>query len=377
MTVKGSCASGLTRLLVASISVLALAGCGWLGDRGLFINPADDYLDATEPPPLEVPEDLDSVRVQDTFPVPAIPEQPRPELFPGRAPKPGAIFASDSRDDVRIQRLGDRSWLIVPEPPSVVWPQIRQFLADNGVAIADELPFRGFIDTEWLSVSAEGEYRDLIRERLRQSKTAGVDSGVDRLRLKLEQGLRARTSELHLRHDVEPAPVTDERIGFDPATLRSDTVEIEQSILAELGGYMAASVSQQTVSMVAQDISTQAKATLARDDLGNPVLRLNLDFERAWATVASALINAGVEISDQDQQARRYDTSIEKSIMTGQSSSWYCGFLPCDSKGSQDVRIALNPADNAYLVSVRDLEDAYVDPEFANEVLILLRDNSG
>ena len=56
-------------------------------------------------------------------------------FYPGRPPLPGTIYAADNRGEIRIQRLGDRIWLVVPEPPTTVWPKIKQFLADNGVAV--------------------------------------------------------------------------------------------------------------------------------------------------------------------------------------------------------------------------------------------------
>ncbi|MCR9277663.1 MAG: outer membrane protein assembly factor BamC [Pseudomonadaceae bacterium] len=382
------------RAVILLVAACLSGGCSWFNDdEGIFVNQTDDYISVEEPPPLVVPEDLNSVRVQDAFPVPEIVEQPRPQMFPGRAPRPTAIFANDTREDVRIQRLGDRSWLVVPEPPSVVWPQVKQFLADNGVAIDAELPYLGFLDSQWLEVE-DIAYRDVIRERLKNQKMAeGELAGVDRFRIKLEQGLRDRTSEIHVRHQSAQSQPESDRVGFSPARTASDLVTAEQEFLAELGAYVAARVAEQSVSMVAQGISTQTKAIMTRDGQGNPALRLNLDFDRAWATVATALGNAGVEILNQDRNSQRYDASIAQSLITGEEASWYCRFLPCASEGERTVSIALaedttaetaevsNTAasglDDAYLVSVLDASGDAVDMDYATEVLVLLRDFSG
>lgn len=382
------------RSIVLLLTLGLVGGCSWFNDdEGIFVNQTDDYISVQEPPALIVPEDLDSVRVQDAFPVPEINQQPRPQMFPGRAPRPTAIFANDTREDVRIQRLGDRSWLVVPEPPSVVWPQVKQFMADNGVSIDSELPYLGFLDSEWLEVE-DTTYRDVIRERLKNQKLAeDALGGVDRFRIKLEQGLRDRTSEIHVRHQSAASQPASDRVGFSPARTASMLVSAEQEFLAELGAYVAARVAEQSVSMVAQGISTQTKAVITRDDEGHPALRLNLDFDRAWATVATALGNAGVEILDQDRDSRRYDALIAQSIITGEEASWYCRLLPCDAKGERSVSIALAPdatrrtqdavdpavsaLDDAYLVSVLDESGGAVDTDYATEVLILLRDFSG
>lgn len=386
------------RSIAVMMALCLIGGCSWFNDdEGIFVNQTDDYISVQEPPPLVVPEDLDSVRVQDAFPVPEIVQQPRPQMFPGRAPRPTAIFANDTREDVRIQRLGDRSWLVVPEPPSVVWPQVKQFLADNGVSIDAELPYLGFIDSEWLEVE-DTAYRDVIRERLKNQKLAESSlGGVDRFRIKLEQGLRDRTSEIHVRHQSAPSQPAADRLGFSPARTTSALVSAEQEFLAELGAYVAARVAEQSVSMVAQGISTQTKAVMTRDGEGNPALRLNLDFDRAWATVATALGNAGVEILNQDRDSRRYDALIEQSTITGEDVSWFCRLLPCDAEGERKVTVALQPdnerrapdgsasvdpgaastLDDSYLVSVLDESGDFTDADYATEVLILLRDFSG
>ncbi len=388
----------LRRSMTLLLALGIVSGCSWFNDdEGIFVNQTDDYISVQEPPPLVVPEDLDSIRVQDAFPVPEIAQQPRPQMFPGRAPRPTAIFANDTREDVRIQRLGDRSWLVVPEPPSVVWPQVKQFLADNGVSIDAELPYLGFLDSQWLEVE-DIAYRDVIRERLKNQKLAeSTLGGVDRFRIKLEQGLRDRTSEIHVRHQSAASQPEADRVGFSPARTTSMLVTAEQEFLAELGAYVAARVAEQSVSMVAQGISTQTKAVMTRDGAGNPALRLNLDFDRAWATVATALGNAGVEILDQDRDTRRYDARIEQSTITGAEASWYCRLLPCEANGEQRISIALesdttrrspdgtasaqaagaNTLDDAYLVSVLDESGAMADADYATEVLILLRDFSG
>ena len=82
---------------------------------------------------------------------------------------------------------------------------------------------------------------------------------------------------------------------------QSDIAEVESQLLNELGGYIAANVADASISFVARNISTQSKADLQRDASDLPVLRLNLDFERAWATVNQALHEAKLDVTDVDR----------------------------------------------------------------------------
>ena len=57
-----------------------LSGCRWMNDdKGIFVNRDDDYIDMEERAPLMVPNDLQSTKVADQFPIPRTPRQLNPE----------------------------------------------------------------------------------------------------------------------------------------------------------------------------------------------------------------------------------------------------------------------------------------------------------
>ena len=93
------------RITLLVISVV-LSGCAWFSDdEGVFVDNSDDYLDARENPDLIIPADLSQSRVQDPFPIPVVAEQINANYFPGRAPRPDTIYATDNREEIRIQSL--------------------------------------------------------------------------------------------------------------------------------------------------------------------------------------------------------------------------------------------------------------------------------
>ena len=72
--------------------------------------------------------------------------------------------------------------------------------------------------------------------------------------------------------------------------IKSDSLEAERSLLNEMGAYIAAKVSEMSVSKVALEIGTMQKSELLRDGNGYPILRLKLDFREHGRRSARLLV---------------------------------------------------------------------------------------
>jgi outer membrane protein assembly factor BamC len=354
--------------------LLALAGCAsFSDDKGVFVNKSDDYLDAQENAPLVIPAGLDTARVQDPNPIPKITDRMRPEYYPNRPPQPDAIYANDNRDEVRIQRLGERRWLVVPESPTTVWPKVKQFLAENGVPLQRDDPADGRLDTRWLEIDTG--YRDVVRQLVAQGKQAAdISGGEDRLRLRVEPGLRERTSEIHARYENSEfsAPGSDDLV--DLRTTASHVPEVEQQFLTELGAYIAARVAEQTVSMVAQDIGSGVKSYLDIDADGDPVLKLRLDRDRAWATVGQSLSRAAIDITEADEAAGVYRIILPADLDVEAAEKGFFGRM-FGGDDLRDLQLRLAPADgDDFAVTALDGDGSALDREFSQQVLVLIRE---
>ncbi len=371
-----------SQIAVAILVLASLTSCGWMNDgEGLIIDPDDDYLDARQDSELVVPDDLTNLKDSDPFPIPQTPASGNPRFYPKRPPLPDAIYANENRDEVRIQRLGTRQWLVIPEPPTTAWPKLKQFMADNGVAIEFDAPSIGRLNTQWLKID-EPSYRDVVRTLLKDAKqAAGLNVGQDRFLIKVEQGLRLRTTEIHIRHENDSLtlPVDDSTVSLD--VLNSDVVVAEGDLLNELGAYIAAKVAEQTVSKVALQIGSSRKSELSRDDQGLPVLKLYLDYERAWATMGQALGNADVEISDLNRQDGVFLVKVNEATFGGEEESrFFCRLtFSCDRNEDVDLQIrVVGTAERVFNVSVLQAQgDEPADAELAQQVLVLIKEFSG
>ena len=367
------------RALAFLFVIGVLSGCaGFNDDEGWFVNKADDYLDAKERRELVVPEDLDPNRVQDPFPIPPSPPQSNPEFYPGRPPQPSAIYANDTRDEVRMQRLGDRIWLAVPESPDTVWPKIKQFLGENGVDVARELGSEGRLDSQWMTIENQ-PYRDVIRLVLRDARDqAAVTTGRDRILIRVERGMRERTAEVHLRHQNDSDGLPGE-FQANLTELSSDIGAVESDMLNEIGAYIAAKVSEQTVSMVAQQISSGMKSEVIRDADGVPTLLLYLDPDRAWAAVGQALARAEVDVTDQDRTEGKYYVKVSDSFLVGEKKKGFFRRIFSGggkkNKKADDLQISLRPSDaTTYSVVILDKDARHIDREFSQELLVMIRE---
>ena len=352
-----------------ALALLAATGCRLTrDDKGLFVDPRDDYLDAKPGAPLVVPERLAVLDIEDALPIPEIVEQPIAKMFPDEAPRPAVLVGRDF-DAVRIQRLSDAQWIVLGRAPAQVWPMIQQFLAENGVAVGREQPPEGLIESAWIVVADE-DYGDVVRTAIRDGRAKfaeetgnAVEAGRDRLRFRVERGIRRGSTEVHMLH--ERAEGLDDEL--------SDAVpQVEDEVVAKLAEYFAAGVSA-PVSMVGRDIASAEKAAVVKDEQGYPALRLSVAFERAWATVGQALERAEI-----DAEADRDDATYEAVFPTAGPRGWLRRIVPGGESGKNTpVKIRIEREGDATVIHVSAPNGNALAADLAEEVLVTLREFAG
>ena len=364
--------SAFAILSMTLVGAFLVAGCNLLGeDRAVFGSTKDDYLDAKQAPaPLIVPEDLDPSAVRDSWPIPVIELRPLQKVFPDKAPMPTALWGREDDSSIRIKKLGERRWIVVGETPDQVWPAVKQFLADNGVGIAGQRAEEGLILSEALKVEDE-EYADVVRAVLRSTKRgAGSFDGIDQILFRVEQGIRRGSAEVHVRHVNEKT--SPDKINWPE---KSSTVAIEAELVNELGAYFAAGLAQPSVSIVGRQISTGSKAAV-RDDEGYPVLHLNVDFERAWATVGKALERSEMNVTALHRDEGYFEVDIDNEILTGESEGLFRRMIPgrSDRYSDRSVIVRIDAVENGHDVNVRSLKGGPVSVELGEQILVMLRE---
>ncbi len=265
----------------AGLALLAqLTGCGYLfGDRGVFRDKSEDYKSAPELPVIALPEGSSDTALQEIYPVPAT-ESTLVVAGEFEVPRPTPLVSGGQDESVRIQRLGDATWVLIEEAPGQVWPQVRSFLASAGINVRRIDARAGIMETDWLNLEST--------------------SMASRFRMRIEQGVQRGTSELHVLQQNQAGDIA----SWPEA---SDNLDQEQEMLRSLAQYIADSVGNAPVSMVAeQQINASGRISLQEDASGEAYIQLALPFDRAWASLGLALEKSAFEITDRDRSSGVY-----------------------------------------------------------------------
>ena len=359
------------RRLSASLALVlsfVSAGCRYLGDdEGIFVNPRDDYLQAQVGEPLTIPAEMADVRIVDSWPIPDVRAGDAAKNYPKAPPRP-EVFVGGNVDAVKIQKLGTRSWVVLPDAPEQVWPLVKQFLAENGVAVGREDAPTGLVESAWI-VIADRDYQDVVRAAIAEGQREAAQGGAGdstppasryRLRFRVERGIRRGSTEVHVDHDRIVGVDTDPAPGV---------AEVKAILTTKLADYFAHGLAG-TVSMVGRAIASESKAQVVKDAGGYPSLRLNVDFDRAWATVGQALERAEIEVAESNR-----DEAVFRAVFpTGDKVGWLKRLVPGGGPDGAVVMIRLVAEGERVIVNVQAEDGRPLAVELAERVLLTLRD---
>ena len=356
-----------------TVLMLAAAGsgCSWiLDDEGLIQDRRNEYRAARMTTAPEIPADLSGNNIQETMPVPRVPGVERyEEQAEFELPRPATLFAREEDRGVRIQRFSGESWIVVPDPPTNVWPRVKQFLSDNGVTIFSEDPEAGVMLSNWIELK-EDEYTDLVRSALVDQRASAP---WQQLQLRVEQAVRRGATEVHVTQAGQPLPS-----GRPDFAAGSTDAQAESQLLGSLAEYLAAELGGAGVSFVAQTIAAEPKAEIVRRPNAPPALRLRLPFARAWATSATSLENAEILVEESDQDTRLYRIRYSESQFRSEEPGWFARIFDFSSDdasaGGEPFTLRLDDSSDGFELYVLDERERAADRETGEQILSVIRE---
>ncbi|MFT7286341.1 MAG: outer membrane protein assembly factor BamC [Halieaceae bacterium] len=340
------------RLLLLQLLLLpGLSGCGYLfGDNGYFRDSSLDYKEASEQDLIELPPGRRSDSIDEIYAIPAVGSE-LAAVDRGGVPRPAPLVAANADQLVRIQRLGDDSWALVAIAPGQLWPQLRSFLSAANVSIQRMDARSGIIESDYVELQ-EQEQRS-------------------RFRFRVERGVQRGNSELHVLQMYESSG--------DSWSAQSDDLELESDMLRGISQFIANSADTAPVSMMAeQSISATGKVSLQESDSGS-YIRLELPFDRAWASLARALDLSGFTINDRNRSEGLYYLEFVGEE-TEEKSGWF-GWMSGgkDEQPAAGVPLLLSmvaetPDDMIIRLAVQD-SAASLAAEELQALLVLIKGN--
>ncbi|OEC35183.1 outer membrane protein assembly factor BamC [Pseudomonas cuatrocienegasensis] len=369
---------------LAGFSALALiitstSGCGWLwGDDGYFRDRGGDYLGARQTAPMQLPEGVQSKRLDPLLPVPQQVANSTAVEGEFEVPRPQAMAIRADASEFSLQKSGDSSWLVAQRVPAEVWPMARQFFEDSGFRIVDERPQTGEFSTAWQRID---ELSTVMARRL-GARVANVDSAETRVRVRIEPGVQRNTSEIFVVSAERAAGSTADV----PFTTRSSNAALDGALLDELVASMARGAEQGgSVSLLAaRDYDAPSRVSLSEDGNGNPVLNLGADFDRAWSGVGRSLEMADVRVDDINRSLGVYYVNLAEGAERKDETPGFFGRLFGSESSKEEIdaraeryQVRLTAVGDSVQVTVEKDLNTVAPSDVARRVLGLIQDNLG
>jgi len=335
----------MLRLLLCAV-ILITGACGSLfGREGYFRDRGDDYLHATEIPPMKVPRELDSSAISELFVIPPISNEFVDLESNFEVPR-SSFEGAREKAQVKIQKLDNRRWILVNSSPATVWPRIKRYLEVNQLTLASEDALNGKLETVWLTLKDEPDSKD-------------------RYRFVVEQGLHASTTEVHiLQITAAFATPGGGNINWPPV---STNPEREKWMIENLAGYLAQEDSA-PVSLLAQSIGRAQKVSFVQPYQGEAFILMTLDRERVLASVGGALNQLPFAIEDTHRSRGYFYASYDPEYreLAEEKAPGFFARLFYSHNREESKR-------NAKLLHYR----IQIEPVAEQEMRILVRDREG
>ena len=283
----------IKKALATTCLVLFASSCAWLGIENYDRN--EKYMKAETAPRVVVPVGLDEPEFVDLMAIPAVNDSRGIAGQTADMGLPDALSTTFGIEQIVLRKLGEERWIFLDSPPAVIWPKIVQYWAANNIRAEVTNPRDGVLESEWVAgdgADAEQIFADITSGDSNSSKQ-------HKFRLVVEPGIRSGSTEVYLTQRQTTGVTSRPNWQGD-----SDDGELENEILTKLAFYLGETINDPVISVVAIE-NRGTKAELIPDRV-RPLLLYKLDFERAWATVGSALENARLEVEDLDRTGQTY-----------------------------------------------------------------------
>ncbi|MFA7095390.1 MAG: outer membrane protein assembly factor BamC [Gammaproteobacteria bacterium] len=338
-----------------------------------------DYKRSRPAPSLEIPPGLDTPYMDDSMAVPdATPAGSATfSEYAGTVRTVGAAAQNEAVlpqfDNMRIEREGDKRWLVVQATPAQTWNKVREFWLENGFLIAVEDPRVGVMETDWAENRADIP-DDFIRSFIKKAFDSLYSAATrDKFRIRLEPGAAPGTTEIYLTHrGVEEVVQGDTTVW----QMRPNDPELEAEMLRRLMVSMGMEEQRAKVMLASEQAERMPRAHLIKDADGNAALTVEEAFYRAWRRTGVALDRVGFTVEDRDRSQGvyyvRYNDPLKEQEKEGFLSK--LAFWSKEAPPSTEYRISLTEAQGKTRIVVLDKDGNFERSSTATRILTLLHE---
>ncbi|MFT6464020.1 MAG: outer membrane protein assembly factor BamC [Halopseudomonas sp.] len=352
----------------------SLSGCGYIyGEDGYFRDRGSDYQAAQIKPRMEVPDGIESKPIGDLLPVPGQ-VTGNQEFDKFEMPRPQPMLVSAEASEFSLQQDGAKRWVHAQRSPADTWPLVRQFWNDYQVGVASESANLGEVETDWLAFDVQSD-NPLVRRISPALGEGRSEEDEHRFRMRVEPGVQSGSSEIFILHTHR-----SQGGNRDEWPEKSDNLNLERAVLAELESYLSQSRADGSTSLVAsQEGLIAQRATLDQDGAGNAVLNIQSDFNRTWAAVGDALGQADILVTDLDRSSGVYYVDLDETASSQQEKPGFFGRLfgrdVDEEVTGRPLQVRLTQVSNGVQVTVQRSIETAAEGDEAQALLTRIRDN--
>ncbi len=340
------------------LSTLALAtvlgGCTVLDP---FSGSTVDYKSATvKAKPLEVPPDLSQLARDGRFQaqggvISASTAANAGSGQPALAAAPAVAVLA--RGDIRVERDGQTRWLVVPQTPEQLWPQLKAFWEQRGFVLAVEEARIGVMETNWAENRAKLP-NDVIRNTLGRLVGNLYDTGErDLFRTRIER--TDKGSEVFVSHRGAEEVFVGERREATTWRARPSDTQLEAEMLSRMMVALAPKEEQAKALAAVSAASDGAPRARLLDGQSAPTVEVDDSLDRAWRRVGLALDRSGFTVEDRDRAGGLYYVRYVDPKSAGKEEPGFFAKLFSSSSSSLTpvrYRVSLKAAGGKTQVSV-------------------------
>ena len=377
-------------LAIVSALALPLAGCGSL-DSVTGNENVDYRTSGNKTAPLDIPPDLTQLSRDPRY-APQGASVSASTFQAGAAPKPTAGATTSAvpavastvavntsvaeAGETKIERLGTERWLSSPLTPEQMWPILRSFWQELGLALVVDRPEAGVMETDWAENRAKIP-QDAIRAAIGKVLDSAYSTGErDKFRTRVERTPTGTDVFITMRGMVEVySDAQKTQTIWQP---RPSDPQVEAEMLGRLLQKLAAKPPRAiTPAAAVAAASAPAPAARARmlDDRPTPTLQIDDGFDRAWRRVGLALDRSGFTVEDRDRTKGEYFVRYVDPAQAGKDEPNFITKLfsgKSATTGPVRYRVSVKADGNLSYVTVLDAQGAPETGEAGARILKLL-----
>lgn len=313
----------LARALTIVVTVISLSACSSVRET-LSGENSIDYKSAQRVDPLSIPPDLTQAAADPRYRAPASGSTTLSEfqsLNQGTAATSQAALTQvavlPSYPGIEVKRDGNLRWLVVNQPPEVLFPKVEEFWYESGFNLDVIDPKAGIMITNWAENRAkipESGLRNLLGSIL---ETVWDSGERDKFRTILERVDSNRT-EVFISHEH----MVEVQYGVDKGNVKWERGEedpgLNAAMLARLMVYLGEDV-QKAREQMARAEEQSLKPVVQNNVASDGTITIDEPFEQAWRRVGLALDSGNFAVDDRNRSAgdfyvRYVDTDTGRKI---------------------------------------------------------------